>query len=328
MLSRLFLLSMALAALPVLGSASPFPVSYPVLEQRQVAPPQFPNAERLSTTTIRIPFKLAGHLILVQAEVAGQSGNFILDTGSSKLILNASHYSGGQSAPNTVGMSMTGAIKDLREATVRDFTIDSLQYDRLYADVIDLNHIERKKNIRLLGLLGYNVVENYELMIDFQLKQLTLTALDDEGNRIDTLAFYEKPTDSLRVTMDKHFLVINGEVDGKALRLGLDSGAELNLLHNRVNRAILDHFKISRRTHLAGMSGQQELEVIAGKLYRFRSGEQRCSGMRTLLTNMHTFNRTYRTRLDGLIGYEFLCVRRTLINYKKQKLYFFKWYQP
>ena len=249
MLPRLFLLAMALAALPVLGSASPFPVPYPVVGQRQVAPPQFLNAERLSPMTIRIPFKLAGHLILIQAEVAGQSGNFILDTGSSKLILNARHYSGGRPAPNTVGMSMT-------------------------------------------------------------------------------LAFYEKPTDSLHVTMDKHFLVINGEVDGKALRLGLDSGAELNLLHNRVNRAILDHFKISRRTHLAGMSGQQELEVIAGKLYRFRSGGQRCSGMRTLLTNMHTFNRTYRTRLDGLIGYEFLCVRRTLINYKKQKLYFFKWYQP
>lgn len=317
---------MALAALPATGNASTSP--YPVLGQRHVAPPQFPNAEQLSPLTIRIPFKLAGHLIIVQAEVAGQSGNFILDTGSSKLILNARHYEGGQTIQGLTGIGMTGEVEDLRAATIRDLAIDALQYPRLEADIIDLNHIERKKNIRLLGLLGYNVVENFELMIDFQLKQLTLTTLDRKGNRLDTLAFYEQPTDSLSVTRDQHFLVISGEVAGEKLKLGLDSGAELNLLHNRVKRDILDHFKISQRTHLTGMSGEEELEVIAGKLYRFRSGQQRCSGMRTLLTNMHTFNRAYRTRLDGLIGYEFLCVRRTLINYKKKKMYFFQWYQP
>lgn len=167
MLSRLFLLAMALAALPVSGSASPFPVPYPVLGQRQVAPPQFPNAERLSPITIRIPFKLAGHLIVIQAEVAGQSGNFILDTGSSKLILNARHYSGGQAAPNTVGISMTGAINDLREATVRDFTIDSLQYGRLHADVIDLNSIYEIKRETQFRLSGFEDAEEVRLAGSF-----------------------------------------------------------------------------------------------------------------------------------------------------------------
>lgn len=327
MSSRLFFLLVSIAGFLLKANAFTSPSS-PVIGRTQVAPPTFPNAERLSPLTIRMPFKLAGHLILVQAEVAGESGNFILDTGSSDLILNARHYTGGQIRKGTVGVGMTGAVKDLRQATVRDFALDSLGYKSLNADIIDLDHIERKKNIRLLGLIGYNALEDYELLIDFQLKQLTLTALDKRGNRLDTLAFYEKPIDSLDVKRDQHFLVIRGEVEGNRLDLALDSGAELNLLHNRVNRKILDHFKISRRAHLTGMAGEKEVEVVAGKLYRFRSGQQRCSGMRTLLTNMHTFNRTYRTNFDGLIGYEFLCVRRTLINYKKKKLYFFKWYQP
>ncbi|MBV6655082.1 MAG: hypothetical protein KI786_15055 [Mameliella sp.] len=322
-----FTLAVCMAVHQVIAANAPSP-PYPILAQVEVAPPTFPEAESLSPLTIRLPFKLAGHLILIQAEVAGRKGNFILDSGSSKIILNAEHYKGGNRSQETVGVGVTGTVSGLRATTIRNFKLDSLSYPRLEADIINLNHIERKKNIRLLGLIGYNAIEDYELMIDFQLKQLTLTALDQQGNRLDSLAFYEKPVDSLDVKKDQHFLVLNGTVEGHELKLGLDSGAELNLLHNKVNRNILNHFKISKRAHLSGMSGEQGLEVIAGKLYRFRSGEQRCSGMRTLLTNMHTFNRTYRTNLDGLIGYEFLCVRRTLINYKKKKLYFFQWYQP
>ncbi len=216
-----------------------------------------------------------------------------------------------------MGVGMTGSLEEIRTASVRDFAWDSLAYNRLEADLIDLNHIETKKNIDLLGLIGYNALRDYEILIDFQLKQLTLTALDAKGNRLDTLAFYEQPVDSLEVRLQQHFLVIQGEVEGHALRFGLDSGAELNLLDKSVDRRVLDHFKISRRTRLNGMEGSKPVEVLAGKLYRFRSGKQRCSGMRTLLTNMRRFNRTYLTRLDGLIGYEFLCVRRTLINYKE-----------
>lgn len=63
---------------------------------------------------------------------------------------------------------------------------------------------------------------------------------------MDIFVFYEKFIDSLYVIMDKYFLVINGEVDGKVFRFGLDFGVEFNFLYNCVNRVIFDYFKISR----------------------------------------------------------------------------------
>ena len=41
-----------------------------------------------------IPFQLAGKLIIVKATVDGQPGNFILDTGVSKLVLNDRYFEG------------------------------------------------------------------------------------------------------------------------------------------------------------------------------------------------------------------------------------------
>ncbi len=288
----------------------------------------FPRGETVSIHTIRIPFELAGRLIVVQAKVEGLIGNFILDTGSGKLILNARHFEGSLSRHNIASVGTTGAVEEASARRVRAFSWDSLSFGKIQAHIIDLNHIEEKKNIEVLGLIGFEVLKDFEVLIDFQLQQLTLTRLDEKGERLDSLAILEEPEDSLDFQLKGHVIILDGWVERTPVQFGLDSGAELNLLHSRAKRRILNHFKISKRVNLNGM-GAREVEVLAGKLYRFRCNSRiRCSGMRTLLTNLDEINAAFGAGLDGLIGYEFLCMRRTIINYKKEKLYFLKWYGP
>lgn len=288
----------------------------------------FPQGDSPGPHTIRVPFELAGRLIVVEAAVEGQQGNFIIDTGSAKLILNASHFSRGVSRRSAASAGTTGAVEEVQVRPARSFSWSGLSFDYLQAHVIDLSHIEEKKNIRVLGLIGYEALKDFELLIDFQLRQITLTRLDARGERLDSLAILEEAEDSLSFQLKGHVIILDGWVDKTPVRFGLDSGAELNLLHSRVKRRILHHFRISKRANLNGI-GRQSVEVLAGKLYRFRcSSRIRCSGMRTLLTNLDEINASFGTTLQGLLGYEFLCTRRTIINYKKKKLYFLKWYGP
>ncbi|MCB9267590.1 MAG: hypothetical protein H6558_21410 [Lewinellaceae bacterium] len=305
-----------------------FALSGPVPATVEVHHIEFPRRTSLGRHTIRVPFELAGRLIVVEAAVEGISGNFILDTGSSHLILNASHFDGGLSRRTVAAAGSTGSVEEASIRPVRDFVCDSLFFDNLQAHVIDLSHIEEKKNIRVLGLIGYEVLKDFEVLIDFQLQQATLTRLNEQGERLDSLAILEEPEDSLSFQLKGHVIILDGWVDKTPVKFGLDSGAELNLLHSRVKRRILNHFKIARRANLNGIGGQS-VEVLAGKLYRFRCNNRiRCSGMRTLLTNLDDINASFGTQLQGLVGYEFLCTRRTIINYKKEKLYFLKWYGP
>jgi len=294
-----------------------------------LVPLHFPEASVISKNTIRVPFRLAGRLIAVQATVGDRKGIFIIDTGASRLILNSVHFPAGWKSSHSgmASMGTTGAVGEVKKKTVPDFQWDSLFFDNMLADVIDLSHIEQKKNIEILGLIGYETLKGFEILIDFRLRQITLMRLDEQGERLDSLAVLETPVDSLAFQMQSHFITLSGNVDEVPVRFGLDTGAELNLLHHRVNRKVLDHFKIAKRVNLNG-TGQGSVEVLAGALYKFRCGNQHFSGMQTLLTNMREMNRSFRTSLDGLLGFEFLYNRRTIINYKKKMLYFLEWEKP
>ncbi|MCB9049229.1 MAG: hypothetical protein H6556_07320 [Lewinellaceae bacterium] len=325
MIIRLFtFLAIAGIALPLRALVPPDAIRGELAVSRLA----FPRSTRLGPHTIRVPFELAGRLIVVEAAAEGLLGNFIIDTGSSKLILNAIHYKGGISPSQLASVGTTGEVEEVNVRPARSLSWSSLSFEKIQAHLIDLSHIEGKKNIRVLGLIGYEVLKDYELLIDFQLQQITLTRLDDSGERLDSLAILEEPEDSLDFHLKGHVITLQGWVDKTPVQFGLDSGAELNLLHSRVKRKVLNHFQISRRVNLNGMGGG-EVEVLAGKLYRFRFNDRiRCSGMRTLLSNLDDINASFGTNLQGLIGYEFLCLRRTIINYKKEKLYFLKWYRP
>jgi hypothetical protein len=74
--------------------------------------------------------------------------------------------------------------------------------------------------------------------------------------------------------------------------------------------------------------GQNEIEVLAGVLHNVTYGNQHDDGMRTLITNLLQIGTNFGTRMDGVVGYEFLSSRRTLINYKRRKLYFFRQQRP
>jgi len=288
----------------------------------------FPEAVVINPNTIYIPFNLAGRLIAVEARVDTFQGTFVLDTGAERLLLNRQYF--GRKSATSASVSAvgnTGQVGDVEKRWIDTLHWDNLFFKNVQANVVDLSHIERKKNLRLIGILGYNVFKNFEIFLDFQLKQIVLTRLDKKGRRIDTTAIWETPIDSIEFKLARHFIVLKGKVGQAELRFGLDSGAELNLIDRRVKRKVLDNFEIVKRVRMLG-AGQNTIEVLAGSLKDVHIGQQQTDSMRTLLTSLSDMNVNFGTRLDGILGYEFLSTRRTLINYKRKKLYFFAYQRP
>ena len=115
---------------------------------------------------------------------------------------------------------------------------------------------------------------------------------------------------------------MGAEVNGVKVKFILDSGAELNLIDRHINRKVLDKFTIIKRVNLIGV-GQREVEVLAGVLHDVKCGNQYQEKMNTLLTSLDAINDGFEVQADGVMGYEFLKSRRTLINYKLKKIYFF-----
>lgn len=287
----------------------------------------FPDAVQVNPNTVYIPFRLVGRLVAIDARVDTNEGTFFLDTGAERLLLNSNYFNPQRGWREVTTAGTTGIAENVYYKRIDTLYWDELHFPNQQANILDLSHIERKKNIRLIGIIGYEVLKDYEIFLDYQLKRLILTRLDRKGYRIDSTAIWEEPFDSLDFKLARHLIVLKAEVQGHNLRFALDTGAELNLLDRLVKKKVLENFEIIKRVNMIG-AGQKTIEVLAGTLYRVQCGNQKSSGMRTLLTNLDEMGENFGVRLDGFLGYEFLHTRRTLINYKRKKLYFFKQHRP
>jgi len=285
----------------------------------------FPKAEYIGENTVRIPFKLVDHLIVIEAEVLNRKGNFIIDTGSQNLVLNTRHFKNTNSLPSYARHSGISSdidevrIKWLKKLLVRNFSITNIK-----SDIIDLSNIESNKKMSLYGIIGYNVLKDYEIFIDFHLKQITLSRIEKNGHKIDNLPYLEEISDTINFRLKKHTIILTSFVNKQKLNFGLDTGAEVNLLDKSASKKIIENFKTPKKLIMIGASNK-EVEVLAGKLYKVKLTDKvYCGPMRTIITNLSRMNIAYGTELDGVLGYEFIAMRRIIINYKKKQLYFVK----
>ncbi|MCK8479723.1 hypothetical protein [Psychroserpens algicola] len=284
----------------------------------------FPHAEILNKHTTRIPFKLIDNLIVIEAELLNKKGNFIVDTGSETLILNKAHFE--TRIPHNAKTKQTSGVIDVIdypiEKRLKQFKIKGLILEDKNSDVIDLSHIETSKKIHLLGIIGYNILKDYEVFIDMYLNQITLSKLDSEGQKLDPRGYLEPIIDTINFKLKKHTIVLETFVDKHKLKFALDTGAEYNQLNKSTSKKVLNYFYPSKRLMLVGASGKK-IEVLAGKLYRVKlTNTIYFAPMETILTNLNQMNEAFGTSIDGVLGYEFFRQQRTIINYKKEKLYF------
>jgi len=283
----------------------------------------FPDAVKSGNYTFRIPMTWVGRLPAVKAKVDTMTGIFLFDTGAERLLLNNRFFSGDVQLNGMKQYGVTGGNNDVFSKKVDTLKWENLYLPNLTAHVLSLSHIEKARNISIVGIIGYDVFKDYEVLLDYGAQLIVLTKLDKNGYRYDPNAFLEAPVDSLDIELARHGVLLRGEVNNKALKLHLDSGAEINLLDRLVSAKVLKQFTILKRVNLLG-AGENKIEVLAGTLAGVVVNKQPCDTMRTLLTNLDDLSLILGTRVDGVLGFEYLRPRRVVINYTRQKLFFLK----
>jgi len=274
-----------------------------------------------NTNSISIPFTQAGNLIIVSAKADHLSGNFIFDTGSEYLILNKQHANNGSNKKNIISIGNTGKF-EVNELHVDIFQLDQMEITDLRAHVVDLHQIELKKNIKIMGIIGYNVFQFFEIVIDYPNHRITLSKVNKKGMRLDMESSTEFPCDSLPFTLDRHFIVLKVSVNGVNLKFYLDSGAELNMIDKKVGQKVLENFTTVKQVNMVGPCNKKKM-ATAGTLMNVKCAHQYSPKMNTILTSLTEINTSLEVNIDGVLGYEFLKERKILINYQKKMLYFF-----
>lgn len=267
-----------------------------------------------------IPFQMAGKLILVQAKIGSISGNFILDTGTSHLVLNAKYYSG--SKIDKVFSGVNGEINQL-EADYFDVQLGAHRWKSCYAEIMPLGHLERAKFRKIHGLIGSRLLRKFRLFIDYRASHLRL----EKQEKTDSDQVYHlDPADltySFRYKGDTPCIQAN--LAGHEVKLAIDTGAEINLFDQKLSRRFHSFLQEGKRRNLSSFSSQTQ-NRRASKMVNLSVESSQLKPMNTLFISLSDWNSsTAGPRVDAILGFEFLVQFQIEINYQTKEIRF--WHQ-
>lgn len=264
-----------------------------------------------------LPFQLTDRLIVVEAEIQGLTGNYILDTGVEHLILNRRYFRG--QAPAGRLAAPLGAVTQVRSRYVR-LQLGGRTFRDVYAQVISLEKLEAAKGMIIHGLIGTRLLRDFEMLIDLSTEELTLFPIDRRGEH--AYDYLTEPADTIAFRWRGPLIALEAQVGSETLQLALDTGAEIALFSQRKKETLAPLMQAQQRsTQVVGLGDRTEKPAVSA-LQHVQLGTWACAPLRIFFCSLRAYNRELPPPgIDGLAGYDLLSPYQWAINFRKREIY-------
>ena len=251
-----------------------------------------------------IPFRLVDGFIMLEGVVNGESGFYMLDTGSPfALFLNNHLLTLGPSRQIASGSAGSGqTVVVLAHENVDSLTLwgDVRFRDVEWAQSADFSFIEQGIVPQYLGFIGHGILKNFEFTIDYDRSNLFFSRLDPDGEALVSRV----PLEDVHATLmfacrdcDRQYDQIPFRLGEIPLTLGIDtgnSGGQLTLTAR--TKEALEH-----SGHLTAQGDSYILEGLEHEEVSFS-----VDGLRVMVGETD----------GGTLGYSFLRQFKTVWNYQ------------
>ena len=256
-----------------------------------------------------VPFRMIEGMMLVEASINNQLGNYIIDTGAPTLVINEQPI---QSTIRGRGISQ-GLLT--AEVEVDAFDWSGIHKEKLSAFKVDISHLEEVSGETIAGIIGYDILKEVELLMDYSNKAVQLSA-------VKTKELYQrKPIAVIPFTMQGHLPVIKVKIGKKKLRLALDTASESNILDDSIYKKISSAgLKNTMEGELQGVD-QEIKKVLISTISETTVKGLPFTDMKYLFTDLSHLKKESGIYIDGLLGYPFFKQEKMSINYKERKIY-------
>jgi predicted aspartyl protease len=277
------------------------------------------NAMPAGTDVIIIPLKNAGRLFMIEAVIDDEPGNLIFDTGATGLVLNRTYFRKYIKTGAQISKGITGEVANVENINAGKIYIAGLSFNKIPASLADLGHIENRRGVKVLGLMGFDMIKDFEIIIDVTHNQLQLFRTDNKGSRKSNVQDGFRGDHTQKIDFTKNIVFLNATVGGKILKFCLDTGAETNAISDHSPKNVLSTISIERKSSLRG-SGSSSAEVYFGTMKELKLGEHTLKNMETVITSLEPLSEAYGVTIDGMLGYNFLSKGIICINFVKRQM--------
>ncbi|HMQ48472.1 MAG TPA: pepsin/retropepsin-like aspartic protease family protein [Saprospiraceae bacterium] len=253
------------------------------------------------TTFQKIPFELVNGLVVVQASVNGDPGNFILNTGLPEIMLNSTKVS---------GLEWNSQARNGIPVHVNHFSWGGIERQQMDVIAMDMTHLETVSERPIWGIIGYELLQYYEVMFDSRNQVILLYTPKDSW--VHELG---KPLFSLNFKLYGQMPIINLQVEGQELVLGLDTGKSYSILRDQCKA------KLAATSYKDLTQNAEDDSAPRIRIHQLESGD---TAFEQVTFSLEDLKAQELGKVDGLLGMSFLMQYRFAINYKTKTVHFWK----
>ena len=277
----------------------------------------------LSTSSSKVKFRLAGGaqpLILLPIHVNdGGPFDFILDTGAGTSLLSSelAKQLGVKIISSKEGHTAGGKVA-VSLAKVHSLAVGETKLDDVDVGVVDLSQIGKTIGAKIDGDLGYNFLRHFRVTIDYRDCEIRL----DDPKRIEILTRGAKTEMPIRLANPaKPLILVDIHANGRGpFQFAIDTGTSTTAIAPEIAQQLgLESSPVG-----PGTTGGAPIDFSAGLLQSFQLGGAKIDNMAVVIADFFTtLNSAVGTKLDGIVGYNFLRNYRVVIDYPGETLTLF-----
>ena len=266
---------------------------------------------------VRIPFTFHHAIPMVKVTVDGEERNFLFDSGAPMILLNSEYYENTLDSSMSVGGMGHGVLSNVGEMGmhhVQSLELGGINIHDQDLMTTNLSNLSTKRE-KVYGLIGFSFFSNYDLLFDYIDKEIVFINPEMTDQYLQE---HNYKTEWIPITMNGHVTAVECFIDGLPLKMGIDCGAQANLLGTDFLEKRPDAVRGKRRNNLGGV-GEGSSKVTMGKVTLY-IGDNKFKRQWTAFSDMTAIKGALG--VDGIIGFQVLYGKRTLISYKNQKMTF------
>jgi len=186
---------------------------------------------------------------------------------------------------------------------------------------LDLSGLEKDYEVEIYGLIGFEQIKDYDLLFNYGDQELVL--IDPNHFEIfEEVYFSNVQKTSVPIIMEGHIPVVEISVSGKFLSMGLDCGAESNLIDENLYDDYSNNLVNISTDTLSGADRIRK-KVIVGDVKQVQIGLKSFERMSTIFSDISHINEGYSIKIDGILGYPLFSEQPILLSFSRKKLIFY-----
>ena len=264
--------------------------------------------------TYTIPFSEAGGLILIDAQIAGQKGKFIFDTGSTDILVHqAGTHPAKANETTTVFETVSGPIVG-SEVVLPHLLVADYKLENLAAFSCDLSFLDSQVGFELLGILGISLFEGKLIHIDNINKVIELK----EDRQLINSGLYHQ----VAFTHAQDLFLVPLKIGEKTYQFALDTGASASIFDKSVLTEQVDYFQpLHRETNFHSASDEilskavYELEKVVLANIAIKNLQMAVSDLSAIMSDMPD-------NFGGILSVHQLAATELIIDFQTNSVFF------